>query len=540
MKRLFLIALAVSAALACPVEGYVLEDIVWATPNPTIYDNLTASEAKLGANLATFPLQDGSLSYDQVFDNAVADWNSYLQNLQIQAVDGTDPNGTNSSNSLSEAGFASSASGSDLSGDILAVTEIYYYPGNPSTFAPTDIVFNTAYVWNSYRGPLQTPAIDLRRVALHELGHFIGLGHPDQAGQTVNAIMNSVISNTDDLTADDIAGGQSLYGARTSVTPSLPSAPADTQPFVSRAGDFNGDGKQDLLLRNSGDSSVAVWIMAGLAINGYGVIPVATFPYRVFGFADLNGDGKSDVVWQSLVDASVTIWFMNGAQLLSSVSVNPPAPGYNLAAVGDLDGDGLADLVWRNLSTGDTVVMRNTGLVSGQLSFTQTYAQNVGTQQRLIAAANLTGEGGTRVELVWQAQDGSVSAWFFNNASSVSPVAFGQASAGAGATLQGVADLNGDGKDDLLWLDPSGRLVSVWYMNGTGAPVRAAFQAVPASLTFAGAANVNGNGTPAEVFWKDAQTGALTPSLLNHPPQPVYQPTKPAVSPLWTIQPQHQ
>lgn len=538
MKRLSLIALAVAAALACPVEGYVLEGIVWGTPNPTIYDNLTASEAKLGANLAGFPLQDGSTSYDQVFDGAAADWNSYLQNLQIQAVDGTDPNGTNSSDSLSEAGFASSVSGSNLGSDILAVTEIHYYPGNPDTFAPTDIVFSAAFVWNSYRGPLQNPVIDLRRVALHELGHFIGLGHPDQAGQTVNAIMNSVISNTDDLTADDIAGGQSLYGARTSVTPSLPSAPPAPQPFVSRAGDFNGDGEQDLLLRNSGDSSVAVCIMAGLAINGYGVIPVTTFPYRVFGIADLNGDGKSDVVWQSLVDASVTIWFMNGTQLLSSASVNPPAPGYNLAAVGDVDGDGLADLVWQNLSTGDTVVMRNTGLVRGQLSFTQTYAQNVGTQQRLIAAANLTGGGGTRVELVWQTQDGNVSAWFFNNASSVSPVAFGQA--GAGATLQGVADLNGDGKDDLLWLDASGRLVSVWYMNGTGAPVRAAFQAVPASLTFAGAANVNGSGTPAEVFWKDARTGTLTPSLLNHPPQPVYQPAKLAVSPLWSIQPQRQ
>jgi hypothetical protein len=59
MKRLFLIALAISAALARPVNGYVLENIVWTIPKPTIYDNLTASEAKLGSNLATFPLQDG-------------------------------------------------------------------------------------------------------------------------------------------------------------------------------------------------------------------------------------------------------------------------------------------------------------------------------------------------------------------------------------------------------------------------------------------------------------------------------------------------
>ena len=55
---------------------------------------------------------------------------------------------------------------------------------------------------------------DIRRVTIHELGHVLGLDHPDQATppQTVTAVMNSSESDTDTMQADDIAGAQGLYG----------------------------------------------------------------------------------------------------------------------------------------------------------------------------------------------------------------------------------------------------------------------------------------------------------------------------------------
>jgi hypothetical protein len=83
-------------------------------------------------------------------------------------------------------------------------------------FSETDVVFNNNLKWDSYRGPIQgsgsTATFDFHRVALHEFGHVLGLDHPNQHGQSVVAIMNSIISDLDHLADDDIAGARSLYG----------------------------------------------------------------------------------------------------------------------------------------------------------------------------------------------------------------------------------------------------------------------------------------------------------------------------------------
>ena len=47
---------------------------------------------------------------------------------------------------------------------------------------------------------------------VHELGHVMGLGHPDEAGQQVSAIMNSNFGYLRELQPDDIAGARALYG----------------------------------------------------------------------------------------------------------------------------------------------------------------------------------------------------------------------------------------------------------------------------------------------------------------------------------------
>ena len=97
---------------------------------------------------------------------------------------------------------------------------------NPSTLALTrtwfsrssgaavdsDVLFNSNRQWGLYRGNLRSGAVDFERVAIHEFGHVLGLGHPDEHGQSVNAIMNSRVSNIDTIQSDDIAGAVAIYG----------------------------------------------------------------------------------------------------------------------------------------------------------------------------------------------------------------------------------------------------------------------------------------------------------------------------------------
>jgi hypothetical protein len=80
---------------------------------------------------------------------------------------------------------------------------------------------------------LSNGVIDFRRVAIHEIGHLLGLADID--GTNPPAIMDIDVSNIDTLTADDIPGVESLYGIPAN---QLPQNPVVTN-FTSRSGDFN-------------------------------------------------------------------------------------------------------------------------------------------------------------------------------------------------------------------------------------------------------------------------------------------------------------
>ena len=66
-----------------------------------------------------------------------------------------------------------------------------------------------AYVFGNYPTLLEDY---LPSLLMHELGHVIGLGHPDAAGQEKEAIMNSDFGALRGLQPDDIEGAMALYG----------------------------------------------------------------------------------------------------------------------------------------------------------------------------------------------------------------------------------------------------------------------------------------------------------------------------------------
>ena len=165
-------------------------------------------------------LTDGNTSWDTAALPVFGMWNQQLQGVQFDTVmNSTAP--VASGDGVNSVVFASTIFGQSFGSNTLAVT---YYRYSGSQMFEADILFNRAQTFDSYRGSLRFGSsgyaiADIRRVLLHEMGHALGLGHPDQAGQRVDAIMNSVISNRETLSSDDIAGGQSIYGTPASPTP---------------------------------------------------------------------------------------------------------------------------------------------------------------------------------------------------------------------------------------------------------------------------------------------------------------------------------
>ena len=67
---------------------------------------------------------------------------------------------------------------------------------------------------------------------------------------------------------------------------------------VIDSGDFNGDGKSDILWQNN-NGQAGVWLMDGLTVLSTAVVGSNPGPsWNVIGANDLNGDGKSDILWQ--------------------------------------------------------------------------------------------------------------------------------------------------------------------------------------------------------------------------------------------------
>jgi MYXO-CTERM domain-containing protein len=218
-KPLRLLTAFCAAAIATiPAVGYdfIREDgriVKWTGGTVTF-------QVKTGS---TPTLQDGS-NYSTSFIAAMNDWNAVIGTLQFAGNISTEAPPTTNGNGINEAFFAANVYGEAFGEDTIAVTTSYRSGAVQSdgTYRrlQSDIVFNNSRTWNSYRGRTQAGVIDFRRVALHELGHVLGLDHPNQATppQTVSAIMNSLVSSIDALQQDDIAGAQELYGSAGSVT----------------------------------------------------------------------------------------------------------------------------------------------------------------------------------------------------------------------------------------------------------------------------------------------------------------------------------
>jgi FG-GAP-like repeat/Domain of unknown function (DUF4214) len=238
-------------------------------------------------------------------------------------------------------------------------------------------------------------------------------------------------------------------------------------PYVITAGDFNRDGKMDLVGGDVTNNDVVM-----LMGNGDGTLkPRATYhlaaaPYEIVP-ADFNRDGKLDLaIADSSPSKSSSIFFGKG-----DGSFEPPVTyavaGRHLVAA-DFNGDGWPDLAALTgiLPNGGVAVMLNNGHGSFQKATSYAFSQ----APLVMAAVDVNRDG--RVDLVGVSRTGTypairtVSVLVGNgNGTFQPPIDSSGNLQGSGPFSINIRDFDRDGKVDVVFADD---LLNVFKGNGDG------------------------------------------------------------------------
>ena len=295
--------------------------------------------------------------------------------------------------------------------------------------------------------------------------HWTTLGQLDgmHLGQTVNVILSSSQPSGTTLT---LQGNYAL------------------------SGDFNGDGKADVLWRNDNGTN-AVWFMNGGQVSSAPLLHGAGPDWHIVGTGDFNGDGKSDILWRN-DGGYVAMWEMNGSQILSAPGVQGAGLDWHVAGTGDFNGDGKDDILWRNDNGSDAIWFMNGGKVSSATSI-----QGAGPDWHIIGTGDFNGDG--KADILWRNDGGYVAMWEMNGSQILS--APGVQGAGLDWHVAGTGDFNGDGKDDILWRNDNGSN-AIWFMNGGQLASASMIQGAGLDWHIVGTGDFNGDGK-ADIQWRN-------------------------------------
>ena len=131
---------------------------------------------------------------------------------------------------------------------------------------------------------------------------------------------------------------------------------------IQEFGDFNNDGWAGIIWRNSDTNEIDIWTSIVPPLHSADAVSfntqdLAVVPaeWSIVGAGDFDGNGADGLVWRDTTTGEVDIWSFTGNTTVSvttqEIAVVPL--NWSLVAVGDYNGDGKAEMLWENTTTGE-------------------------------------------------------------------------------------------------------------------------------------------------------------------------------------------
>jgi YD repeat-containing protein len=245
--------------------------------------------------------------------------------------------------------------------------------------------------------------------------------------------------------------------------------------------DFTGDGKSDIAWHNTATGQNEVWQM-----NGTVHVATIALPANQDGNAqfqstgDFDANGNTDIVWRDPQTGHNEVWLMNRTQLAEVRPIESRTDGHwNIGAVADYDNDNNDDIAWHNSATGENEIWFNSGT-----DHTGTWAlpSNPDPQWGLYGTGDFNND--EKPDLFFHNRaTGENQIWTMDDATPANILSTAVGLSGLHRlkvhtqSLPAmpdtnwipalVADMDGDGRPDIVWRNTVTGENSVWIMSGT-------------------------------------------------------------------------
>jgi hypothetical protein len=229
-------------------------------------------------------------------------------------------------------------------------------------------------------------------------------------------------------------------------------------------GDFNRDGKLDLVFPNTFEGTFSILLGRGDGTFQHRASYAAGLYPKSVATADFNGDGKLDLAVTNDGSHTVSILLGNGNGTFQTHIDYATGSGPHQVAIGDFNGDGNLDLAVANLDASTVSILLGNG--DGTFKAHEDYATD--SDPISVATGDFNGDGKLDLAVASLAKN-AVSILLGNgDGTFLSRVDYATVS---GSRSVVVGDFNRDGKPDLAVANTSGQRVSIllgkgrWYIS---------------------------------------------------------------------------